>query len=163
MLRPTLSLPAEDRPTIFPAPQTLPRKATAMPSTRILIVDNHARFARLLMGALNRERDIDCIGYATGTEAALRLYLELKPDVVMMDHELGDGTGLDAAQRILAHDPSARIVLLTAQPSSSLLQQGRTLGIRAVLAKGGSLTTLLNALRQAARPVLRSRRTPSAA
>lgn len=115
------------------------------------------------MGALNRERDIDCIGYATGVDAALRLCRELKPDVVLMDHDLGDGTGLDAAQRILARTPLARIVLLTAQPSASLLQQGRALGIRAVLAKGGSLTTLLDALRQAARPVLHSRRSPSAA
>jgi SARP family transcriptional regulator, regulator of embCAB operon len=117
--------------------------------TRVAVIDNHTRFAELLIGALNRESDLHCIGHATGVESGVRLFLDHRPEVVIMDHDLGDGTGLQACERILAQEPATRILLLTANPATRTGQAADP-GISAFLPKGGSLATLLQALRTAA-------------
>jgi CheY-like chemotaxis protein len=117
--------------------------------TRVAVIDNRTRFADLLIGALSREADLHCIGHATGVESGIRLCLDRRPDVVIMDHDLGDGTGLQASERILAQQPATRILLLTANPAART-GQATGPGISAFLHKGGSLATLLQSLRNAA-------------
>jgi DNA-binding NarL/FixJ family response regulator len=122
---------------------------TAGPGRRVLVVDDHTTFAELLTGALDREPDLTSIGYATTAAAGVSMYLAFRPEVVVMDYHLPDNDGLAAAEQILARAPQARIIMLTADPAAQVLEQAAALGVSAFLPKDGSLTALLQTLRQA--------------
>jgi CheY-like chemotaxis protein len=70
-------------------------------SIRCLIVDDSAPFARVA-GELLEEEGIDVLGVATGGDEAVRLARELRPDLVLVDIELGEENGLSVASRLRA-------------------------------------------------------------
>ncbi|MBO1269162.1 response regulator [Arthrobacter sp. PO-11] len=115
----------------------------------IMIVDDHTTFAELLTGALEREPDLRSVGIAKSVASAVAMFPELRPDVVIMDLYLPDGSGLKAAESILAEAPEARIVMLTGNPSQDALREAARMGICAFLPKDGSLSIMLDTLRHA--------------
>ncbi|MBB2995212.1 response regulator transcription factor [Paeniglutamicibacter cryotolerans] len=117
--------------------------------TRVFIIDDHATFAELLSGALDREPDLLSLGSAGTIASGIEQCLILDPDVVIMDHQLPDGSGISAATKILADAPHARIIILTGHPTPQGLVQAASFGASAFLAKGGSLAVVLDALRYA--------------
>ncbi|MFJ4264599.1 BTAD domain-containing putative transcriptional regulator [Paenarthrobacter nicotinovorans] len=116
---------------------------------RILIVDDHTTFSELLAGALDREPDFRSVGTAQSVAAAVTMFQQTCPDVVIMDLYLIDGSGLTAAERILALEPRTRIVMLTGNPSQEALRQAAGMGICAFLPKDGALGLMLDTLRHA--------------
>ncbi len=116
---------------------------------RVLIVDDHTMFSDLLAGALDREPDLRSVGAATSVASAVAMFRDLRPDLVMMDLHLADGSGLTAAERILAAAPATRIVMLTGDPSRQALEEATRLGVCAFLPKDGALGVMLDTLRHA--------------
>ena len=116
---------------------------------RVLIVDGHTTFSDLLAGALDREPDLESAGAANSVAAAVTMFQDLRPDVVLMDLHLPDGSGLRAAERILAEAPGARIVMLTGDPSQEALCEAARMGICGFLTKDGALAVTLDTLRHA--------------
>jgi ActR/RegA family two-component response regulator len=116
---------------------------------RILIVDDHTTFSDLLAGALDREPDLTSVGAAKSVESAVTMFQDLRPDVVIMDLYLTDGSGLEAAERILSVAPEARIVMLTGNPSQEALGEAARMGICGFLPKDGALGIMLDTLRHA--------------
>jgi DNA-binding NarL/FixJ family response regulator len=80
---------------------------------RILLVEDHILFQESLGRLLDAQADISVIGGATSVSQAIAMAHQLKPDVILMDFTLPDGTGIDATQAILAEQPSIKIVFLT--------------------------------------------------
>lgn len=117
--------------------------------TRVLVVEDHTTFAELLTAALEREPDLVSIGYAGSVAAGVEQFFQARPEVVVMDYHLPDATGLDAAQQILGRVPETRILMLTADPSTLVLERAASVGVCAFLPKDGSLATLLQTLREA--------------
>ncbi len=115
--------------------------------TRVLIVDDHATFAELLSGALDREPDLSSIGTAGTVATGIEQCRALEPDVIIMDHQLPDGSGITAASQILAFAPHVRIIILTGHPTPLGLTQAASIGASAFLPKGGSLADVLGAVR----------------
>ncbi len=116
---------------------------------RILIVDDHTTFVDLLAGALDREPDLRSVGAAKSVASAVAMFEETRPDVVLMDLHLPDGSGLKAAERILSVTRGARIVMLTGDPSPAALQEAARMGICGFLPKDGALGLMLDTLRHA--------------
>nr|WP_256468744.1 response regulator [Pseudarthrobacter sp. SSS035] len=116
---------------------------------RILIVDDHTTFSDLLAGALDREPDLKSVGAAKSVASAVTMHRDLRPDVVIMDLYLPDGSGLKAAERILSEAPDTRIVMLTGNPSQEALREAARLGICGFLPKDGALGVMLDTLRHA--------------
>ena len=116
---------------------------------RILIVDDHTTFSDLLAGALDREPDLRSVGAAKSVESAVTMFQDLRPDVVIMDLYLTDGSGLKAAERILSEAPDARIVMLTGNPSQEALGEAARMGVCGFLPKDGALGIMLDTLRHA--------------
>ncbi|WP_307094118.1 BTAD domain-containing putative transcriptional regulator [Arthrobacter sp. V1I9] len=116
---------------------------------QILIVDDHTTFSDLLAGALDREPDLHSVGVAKSVASAVTSFRELRPDVVILDLYLPDGSGLDAAERILSEAPKTRIVMLTGNPSQEALCEAARIGICGFLPKDGSLGIVLDTLRHA--------------
>jgi DNA-binding SARP family transcriptional activator/ActR/RegA family two-component response regulator len=114
---------------------------------KILIVDDHTTFSDLLAGALNREPDLQSVGAAKTAASAVTMFQDLRPDVIIMDLYLPDGSGLNAAERILGDTPEARIVMLTGNPSQEALREAARMGICGFLPKDGALGVMLDTLR----------------
>lgn len=73
---------------------------------RCLIVDDNQRFAQTARELL-QEDGIDVLAVAGGGEEAVRLARELRPDLALVDIDLGAESGLDVAFRLRADEPGA--------------------------------------------------------
>jgi DNA-binding NarL/FixJ family response regulator len=114
---------------------------------RVIVVDDHATFTSLLALGLRSEDGLACVGTSTSIAGGMRLVAELRPDVVVMDVELGDGDGLDATAELVRRDPDLRVVVLTARTDTALMQRAADAGACCLLPKNGSLIEVLQALR----------------
>ena len=116
---------------------------------RVLVVDDHDTFAELLVGALDREVDMVCVGHATTGAEGVAMVGRLGADVVLMDIQLPDMDGFAATEQILATDSTVRVVMLTAHASAHLVARAARAGACAFLHKTGHLADVLVTLRTA--------------
>ena len=85
-----------------------------MKKIKVLIADDHALLRLGLTALLRHETDIAVIGEACDGEEAVRLAVELQPDIIIMDLAMPIMSGLDATRRILANSPAGpKILILT--------------------------------------------------
>jgi two-component system, NarL family, nitrate/nitrite response regulator NarL len=128
---------------------------------RILLVDDHPLFLEGLSSLLRAQPDLEVAGIASQVSTAIALAIRLKPDVILMDFSLPDGTGLEAAQAILAQDPAARIIFLTVHEDDERLFAALRAGAKGFLPKHIDMVGLLTALQNVARgePALTARAT----
>lgn len=81
---------------------------------RLLLVDDHQVVRVGLRTVLHHHHyGITVVGEAGSRAEAVRVAKRLKPDVVLMDVRLPDGSGVEACRDILAHDPTTRVIFLT--------------------------------------------------
>jgi len=114
---------------------------------RILIVDDHILFREGLAGLLRSQPDTAVIGECGTVAEAIELSLRLKPDVILMDFSLPDGTGLDATRAILAKEPETQIIFLTVHDNDERLIAAMRAGAKGYLLKNLSVSKLLASLR----------------
>jgi DNA-binding NarL/FixJ family response regulator len=84
---------------------------------RSLIVDDNSRFLTAARTLLERE-GIAVVGVASSCAEAVQLAGELRPDVALVDIDLGDESGFDVAWRLAGADGKelSRVVLISAYP-----------------------------------------------
>jgi DNA-binding NarL/FixJ family response regulator len=80
---------------------------------RLLLVDDHEVVRVGLRTVLHNNQGITVVGEAGSKAAAVRAVKRLKPDIVLMDVRLPDGSGVEASRDILAEHPTTRIIFLT--------------------------------------------------
>lgn len=114
---------------------------------RIVVVDDHRTFAELLSRALDAESDLECVGHAHDAKDAFTEVARLKPDVVLMDVRLPDRDGISTTAELITTYPALKVLILTAYASVADIQRAATAGASGFLAKDGSLSDVLDALR----------------
>ncbi len=119
-------------------------------SIRLLIVDDHDMFAESLRLALSAEADIEVVGTAPTLAKARTLIVSETPDVVLLDHRLPDGLGVDSIAELKALRSSAKIVVLTAAAEDSMLVTATEVGCAGFILKTSPLDELVAAVRTAA-------------
>ena len=119
-------------------------------TTRLLLVDDHDMFAESLRLALSAEADLDVVGTAATLAEARRLVVSAEPDVVLLDHRLPDGLGVDSISELKALRPGAKIVVLTAVAEDSMLVRATEAGCAGFILKTSPLDELVAAVRTAA-------------
>lgn len=122
-----------------------------VPSCRVLVVDDHQVFTQTLAELLSRERDLVVVATAFSGAEGERLAEERRPDVVVLDLELGDRDGLEVASRLLERRPSSHIVVLSAHSEPLRVCQALRVGVAAFVAKEARHEELLAAIRGAGR------------
>lgn len=80
---------------------------------RLVVVDDHEVVRIGLIGLLNRTGRIEVVGEAGSVAQAVAEARRLKPDLVLMDLRLSDGSGLEACREILSTQPETRVLFLT--------------------------------------------------
>lgn len=91
-------------------------------SKRVLIVDD-AYFMRNLLKKALKEAGYDVIGEAKNGKEGIKLYFELKPDIVTMDINMPDISGIEVTKQILSKDPHAKIIAVTGNNDDSVKQE----------------------------------------
>jgi len=114
---------------------------------KILLVDDHALFREGLASLLDAQPDLSIVGQAACVSEAVEQARALKPDAILMDISMPDGTGIDAAREILAEQPDVSIVFLTVHEDDERLFDAISVGGKGYLPKNISTTELLKMLR----------------
>lgn len=120
------------------------------PPTRLLIVDDHDMFADSLRMALSAQPDFEVVGTASTLAQAKNLVATTSPDVVLLDHHLPDGLGVDSITDLRGIRPEANIVVLTAAAEDSMLVAATEAGCAGFILKTSPLDELVSAVRTAA-------------
>ncbi len=96
--------------------------------TRIRLADDHPLLRQALRDVLEKQSDFAVVAEASDGEEAVRLALEMIPDVVIMDISMPNLNGLEATRQIKANYPSIAVLVLTVHSDSehilSILQAG---------------------------------------
>jgi len=114
---------------------------------KVLLVDDHILFREGLSSLLSGLPDFQIVATAETVSEAIEKTLELSPDLILMDFDLSDGTGLEATQAILAECPGTSIVFLTANDQDERLSEAVRSGAVGYLSKSVSLNKLLAYIR----------------
>ena len=81
---------------------------------KVLITDDDAGMRTVLRKIIDSMDEVECVGEATNGEQAVRLSLELKPDIVFLDVEMPVMTGTEAAEKIGDILPNVTLIFCTA-------------------------------------------------
>lgn len=111
---------------------------TACAAIRVLVVDDSTLVRAGLRAILSTHGGIARIavaGEASTVAAAIAEAKRLKPDVVLLDIRLPDGTGLEACREIKKALPSTRVLILTSAASDELIHQAVIAGAQGYLMK----------------------------
>ncbi len=120
------------------------------PPIRILIVEDHPIVAEGLRLTLSRHEDIDVVGTARGVADGRVLAAELRPDLVLLDYHLPDGTGADAARAIREAAPDAVLVMLSADATDDAMLAAIEAGVSGYVVKSEAVAGIAQAVRRAA-------------
>lgn len=115
--------------------------------TTVLIADDHQPFRTGLKALLASTPELEVVGEAANGEAVIRLAAELQPDVILMDLQMPDVTGIEATRRIVAASPHIGILVLTMFEDDDLVFAALRAGARGYLLKGALKAEILRAVR----------------
>jgi two-component system, NarL family, response regulator LiaR len=80
---------------------------------RVAVVDDHEMVRKGIISYLITEPEIEVVGEANSGNNAVKLVLEKRPEVVLMDLLMENGTGIDATIEILKDFPECKIIIIT--------------------------------------------------
>ena len=121
----------------------------ADPPPRVLVVDDHPIWRNGVATGLE-EAGCTVAGTAGDGAQALRVAAATRPRVVLLDLNLPDLSGAEVTRRLLAADPSVRVVILSASGERQDVLDAMTAGAAGYLVKSAQFSELLSAVRSAA-------------
>jgi len=90
---------------------------------RVLVVEDHEPFRRVLCDLLRRRTDLQIVGEAADGLDAVHQAEALRPDIVLLDIGLPSLNGMEAASRIRALVPDVRVIFVTIESSFEIVDQ----------------------------------------
>jgi DNA-binding NarL/FixJ family response regulator len=119
-------------------------------TARVLVVDDHSAVRSGLEALLAGEPDLEPVGTAGGAKEALELARETRPDVAIVDFQLGDRDGLSLCRQLKELPEPARVVLYSAYADGPLALAGVIAGADGVVHKAALAGELCDTVRAVA-------------
>ena len=116
----------------------------------VMLVDDHA-LVRMGFRMLLADAQVEVVAEADDGEQACKLYPRARPDVVVMDLSMPGMGGMEAVRRLLAQDPKARVLALSAHEDTAHPRRVLRAGALGYLAKRSAPEALIEAVRTVAR------------
>ena len=113
---------------------------------RVLIADDQKIVREGLVSLIGLLPGITVVGAATDGEDAVRLALELEPDVVLMDLNMPRCNGVEATERLRRLRPEAQVVVLTTYSDDTWVFSALQAGARGFLTKDAGADEILRAI-----------------
>lgn len=117
--------------------------------TRVLVVDDHAMFREGLCDLLRNHDDIRVVGEAASGQQAVRAVARLHPDIVLLDLDLPDMTGVEVAAAIRTADKNAIVLMMSAFADERTVSAAVAAGAHGYISKSTGVEPLLRAMRTA--------------
>lgn len=114
---------------------------------KILVIDDHIMFREGLVSLFQYTSDFSVIDQAGTVGDGIKKAFQHKPDIILMDFSLPDGTGLDATKAILDKLPACKIIFLTVYETDENMLAAIHLGAQGYMLKNVSSSSLLASLR----------------
>jgi two-component system, NarL family, response regulator LiaR len=115
---------------------------------RVLVVDDHAIIRKGMKAVLDLIQDIELVGEAENGRQAVKLDLELKPDVILMDLMMPEMDGITCIREIKTRRPEARILVLTNFAGEEMIFPAIKAGAMGYHLKDSSPEALVDAIHQ---------------
>jgi two-component system, NarL family, nitrate/nitrite response regulator NarL len=119
-------------------------------ATRVLIVEDHQVVAEGLAALINDQKDMKVVGQAGTVADSIAQAAELKPDLVLVDFRLTDGTGADAATAIRQLRPETKLIFLTREDSEAARFAALEAGASGFIHKSRAAQDVVDAIRTVA-------------
>lgn len=116
---------------------------------RLLVADDEHLIRGALIALLNLEPDIEVVASAANGIEAAQLAVETRPDVCLLDLEMPEADGLEAASRILAEVPT-RVVIVTRHARPGVLRRALASKVSGFVPKSTPAEELANVIRDVA-------------
>jgi DNA-binding NarL/FixJ family response regulator len=113
---------------------------------RVLMVDDHPVVLAGLKALVGADAGLTIVGEARDGRTALRLAMELVPDVVVLDISLPEMNGVELAAALRAERPQCRVLVLTVHEERAYLRQLVELGVGGYLLKRSAADELPRAI-----------------
>ena len=125
-----------------------------MAPVRVLVVEDFLPFRRFVCATLSQRPDLQIIDEASDGQQAVRKAQELMPDLILLDIGLPTLNGIAAARQIHNLAPNAKMIFVTQESSSDVVQEALGTGAMGYVVK----TTVNGNLLEAVDAVLQGRR-----
>jgi DNA-binding NarL/FixJ family response regulator len=113
----------------------------------VLLVDDHALVRRGFRRMLDDDETLEVVGEASNGAEAVKLAGKLRPQVIVMDCQLPEMSGLEATKRILQSHPDTAILMLSMHSEDTLVRQALEAGARGYVLKNAMDLDLANAIK----------------
>lgn len=122
----------------------------ATKTVRILLVDDHPVVRQGLRMMIEREGDMQVCGEANGMAEAMKCYFENKPEVVVVDISLHNGSGIELVKELIAHEENLKILVCSMHDESLFADRALHAGAKGYINKEEAMDKLIDAIRRVA-------------
>ena len=121
------------------------------PAVTVVLADDHPAFRAGIRGALEKGGAVEVVGEGADGAEALKLVERLRPDVLLLDMNMPDVTGLDVAEALRADPDAPRILALSAYNDSGTIHGLLDAGVAGYITKDQHPTAVREAVLAVAR------------
>lgn len=114
---------------------------------RIVLADDHPIVRDGLAAIINQQADMQVIAEAEDGEAAISLYEQHRPDVMVLDLRMPRRDGVSVVQEVLEKHPKARLLIITTYDGDEDIFRSLSQGAKGYLLKDAPRTEILSAIR----------------
>lgn len=138
-----------DRPSLVSGLQSHPQvlEREVVPDLTILLADDNSAILDHVRKMLAKEKSYRVVGAVIDGSSAVREYLRLKPDLMILDISLGEDSGIDVARHLRDSGCSARIIFLTVHEDQDYVNAAIGAGGLAYVVKSRLNLDLLRAIK----------------
>jgi DNA-binding NarL/FixJ family response regulator len=127
------------------------RRVSRLKRTTVLLVDDNAVMRQSLRTLVKADCHSQVIGQARNGREAVKKARTLRPDVILMDISMPVLNGLEATRQILAVNPAAKVIMLSAHSDDAYIERMTAVGARGFLEKQTAMGILGQAIREVAK------------
>ena len=120
--------------------------ATVTSAFRLLLVEDYELFRRFVCSTLEKRTELQVIGEVSDGLEAVQKAEGLRPDLILLDVGLPTLNGIEAARRIRRLSPEAKILFVSQESSTDVVQEALRLGALGYIAKTNAGIELLAAV-----------------
>lgn len=116
---------------------------------RVVVVDDHEIVRKGIIAYLQTDEMIDVVGQASSGNTGAELILREKPDVVLMDLIMENGTGIEATKKVMDQLPACKIIILTSYYDDEQIFPAIEAGAFSYILKTSSATEIVDVIKKA--------------